>query len=90
MQGTAFVSGKWPVSVQSGRLTDLEQPCEDGPGLLVDEPRVCIHSPEGEQHLRLQQKQCDQQIKESDSTPLPCPCKTPTGVLHPSPEFSAQ
>lgn len=90
VQGSAFKWGKCPVSVQSGGWTDWDQPCEEGPGVLVDEPRVCIRSPEDQQHPRLNQKQCNQQTKESDSTLLLFLHETSTGVLHPPPQFSAQ
>ena len=51
---------------------------------------MCTHSLEGQPCPGLRQKQCGQQGEEGDSAPLLRSGETPSGVLHPALDLSAQ
>ena len=54
------------------------------------ETTMCAHSPEGQAHPGLHQKQCGLQAKGGDSAPLLCSGETPAGFLHSALEPSTQ
>ena len=94
VQGPAPGSGQSPVSMQAGGWRDWEQPSQEGLGgtggwKAGHKPTMCTRSPKGQLYPELHQE-CGQQVEGSDSAPLLWSGETPSGVLCPALEPSAQ
>ena len=94
-QRPAHGLGQSQEQIQAGWRVDWAQPSEEGLGDAGwQETRhdlaMCACSPEGQPHPGLHPQQRGQQVEGGDSASFLCSGETPTGVLHPALEASAQ